>query len=254
MKSPIKDQPLRNPGESLEKEMSKFFDDQVMVYFLASAVFFVAALLEWFRWFNDRPPSPILFSIVAMGVIGFSVWKFVKARKVMRSLKQGAIGEKAVGQYLERLRENGAQLFHDIPSKGFNLDHVVISDSGIYVIETKTYSKPDTGTSVIVYDGETVLINNTTRTGKPIIQVKAAAGWLSGMLEESTGRKFEIRPVVLFPGWFIEPTAEARSSDVWVLNPKALPAFIGNSMPRLSREELKMAAFHLSRYVRTYTD
>ena len=31
---------------------------------------------------------------------------------------------------------------------------------------------------------------------------------------------------VVFPGGYIEPTAEARASDVWVLNPKALPSLI----------------------------
>jgi hypothetical protein len=56
--------------------------------------------------------------------------------------------------------------------------------------------------------------------------------------------------VVLFPGWFIEPTAESKQSDVWVLNPKALPAFISNSQKRLSGEDMSLVAYHLSRFVR----
>ncbi|MGZ8184884.1 MAG: hypothetical protein ACXWTL_00420, partial [Methylobacter sp.] len=65
-------------------------------------------------------------------------------------------------------------------------------------------------------------------------------------------RKFNIKPVVVFPGWYIEPTAEAKTSEVWVLNPKALPTFIGNSKEQLNDQEINMVSFHLSRYIRSY--
>ena len=55
---------------------------------------------------------------------------------------------------------------------------------------------------------------------------------------------------MLFSGCRIEPTAESKQSDVWVLNPKALPAFIANSQKRLSGEDVRLVAFHLSRFVR----
>ena len=64
----------------------------------------------------------------------------------------------------------------------------------------------------------------------------------------------QAKPVVVFPGWFIEPTSEARNSDVWVLNPKALPTFISNSKDSLSIDEISMVAFHLSRYIRGYKE
>jgi hypothetical protein len=41
-------------------------------------------------------------------------------------LMQGREGEKAVGQYLERLRARGYQVLHDIPGENFNIDHVLI--------------------------------------------------------------------------------------------------------------------------------
>ena len=72
------------------------------------------------------------------------------------------------------------------------------------------------------------------------------------MLKSSTSKDLELRSVVLFPGWYIQLTAEAKASDVWVLNPKALPEFVKNSREQLSQEDLSMAALHLSRYVRTF--
>ncbi len=80
--------------------------------------------------------------------------------------------------------------------------------------------------------------------------ILAVASWLKQIIKESTGREFDVKQVVLFPGWFIEPTAESKQSDVWVLNPKALPAFISNSGMRLSGEDVGLVGLHLSRFVR----
>ncbi|SHN92742.1 hypothetical protein BHECKSOX_1332, partial [Bathymodiolus heckerae thiotrophic gill symbiont] len=94
---------------------------------------------------------------------------------------------------------------------------------------------------------------NLPKNDKPIIQVTAASSWLKGLLKDSTGRQFETKPVVVFPGWYVEPTSEAKNSNVWVLNPKALPTFISNSKHRLSDDDVNMVAFHLSRYIRSYS-
>jgi len=56
---------------------------------------------------------------------------------------------------------------------------------------------------------------------------------------------------VLFPGWFVELTAETKNSDVWGLNPKAISSFISRSKPQLKDDEVNLLSFHLSRYVRT---
>ena len=254
MKSPLKDNPLRNPGESLDEEIADFLYDEVLTYIFVSILMVSIAGLEWAKWYLKTPPSPWLYSFFALLTIACSVLKIKSAKSKIKPLKQGRDGEKAVGQYLEKLRENGSQVFHDIPSKGFNLDHVVINKTGIYVIETKTYSKPDKGEAKIIFNGEALKINGKFRNNKPIIQVKAASNWLSEILTESTGKKFTIKPVVVFSGWFIESTAEAKSSGIWVLNPKALPTFIGNSKRQLEPEDVKLASFHLSRYIRSYTE
>ena len=149
MKSPLKDNPLRNPGESLDRKIDDFVYDEILLYLFIGILMFTTSLTEWFRWYYSVPPNPFVYTIVAVIVIVFSVVKILKAKSKLKALKQGRDGEKSVGQYLEKLRKHGAQVFHDIPSKGFNLDHVVIMQSGVYVIETKTYSKPDKGEAKI---------------------------------------------------------------------------------------------------------
>lgn len=83
----------------------------------------------------------------------------------------------------------------------------------------------------------------------PIIQVTSAARWLEKKLEESTGRRFAVRGVVVFPGWFVEQRSPRGA--VWVLEPKALPAFIEQEPATMVPSDVALTAFHLSRYVRT---
>ena len=54
--------------------------------------------------------------------------------------------------------------------------------------------------------------------------------------------------MLLFPGWYVEG---GKSPELWALNPKALPTFIENEKSRLRPEDVKLAAYHLSRYIRT---
>jgi len=93
-------------------------------------------------------------------------------------------------------------------------------------------------------------VNGRELDRNPIVQVKAACNWLKVLLKQSTGKDCEPMPVIIFPGWFVQMTAEAKNSDVWVLNPKALPAFISNSRPKIKDDEVNLFSFHLSRYVR----
>ncbi len=250
-KSPLKDKPLRNPGQSLDKEILDLKLKGLLDYFLYSSFAILWAIVEWIHWLEKSPPNPGLAASIASLIVFYSAFRIFLIKKKIKSLGLGLDGEKAVGQYLENLREQGAKVFHDIPGINFNLDHVVICNSGIYVIETKTYSKPDKGEVKILFNGETLKFNGKNESNKSIIQVRAASNWLKALIEESTGHKLLIKPIIVFPGWFIETTYEAKASDIWVLNPKSLPTFIANSKEQLSNEQVKLVSFHLSRYVRS---
>ena len=132
----------------------------------------------------------------------------------------------------------------------FNIDHVVISPNGIYLIETKTYSKPAKKESKISFDSDNVFVDRRVVDRQPIRQAKALSKWLQELLQKSTGEKFFIQPVILFPGWFVEPMKKGQ--EVWILNPKALPTFIANEPVRLKETDVHLVTFHLSRYIRTY--
>jgi hypothetical protein len=185
-----------------------------------------------------------------VAIIG-SGYCFVRIRRYkhqIRVLKQGRDGEKAVGQYLDVLREKGYRVFHDVVGEGFNIDHVLIGENGIFSIETKTISKPVRGQAEVSYDGENVTINGLVPDRNPVLQAKAQSTWLHNLIKESTGRTVTVKPVLLYPGWFV--SKQPKGAQVWVLNPKSLPAFLEHENGGLSPEDVNLVAYHLSRYIR----
>ena len=246
--SPLKAKPLRLPGESVDKEIDRWTNDATLGPFFGAGCFCMVAFYEWYGYLTHSPRRPVLLTAVAAVALLYAGWRFFVIRRKVRSLRQGRDGERAVGQFLERLREDGGQVFHDIPGEGFNLDHVVISTHGIYAIETKTWSKPWPDAKVVV-EGDALTVAGQAPVRNPIVQVTAAAKWLEKKLQESTGKRFFARGVVVFPGWFVEQ--RGPSGEVWVLEPKMLPGYIHQAPEMISPSDVALTAFHLSRYVRS---
>lgn len=248
-KSPIKNEKiLRRAGQSLDEEIAKVVDDNVVPYALASAFALMIALMEWIHWATGSPPNPFLYTSIAIIIIGYSAYKLHKVRKVLKNLRQGRDGERSVAQYIDLVRSTGMRIFHDIPGEDFNIDHLIVSKKGLYVIETKTYSKPSKGTAKIFFDGEKLVFNNDGFSTREVIQVTAAAKWIENLIEELTAKRYSAKPVLVFPGWYVE-MAKNNKSDVWTLNPKALKQFIDNRQEVFSNEDVKLISANLSRYI-----
>ncbi|MGD0265857.1 MAG: nuclease-related domain-containing protein [Candidatus Methylomirabilota bacterium] len=238
--SPIKVKPLRTAGQSLDEKLNVLIADRTLLHGMIIAVAIVVAGAEWLRWFTNAPPSPKLFTVVAAGVIAYSSVAVARLRREVRALRLGREGERAVAELLDSLRAKGYLIFHDVPGRGFNLDHVIIAPQGLFVVETKTHSKrPD---SKVFFDGTRVLLDGKAPDRNPLDQARAAARWLCEALLESTGRKFPVRAVVVYPGWWVESSQGANSGDIWVLNPKGVGSFIGNEPTLLPPEDVRLAA------------
>ena len=250
-KSPLDDPPLRNPGQSIGEKIQREFDENWMPFYLASLVCIIFAVFEWMSFFHLVPTNPWIPTVIAVLMIAYSGMRVFWLRPTMRNLRLGMEGEKTVGQSLEELRANGAVVFHDVVAKDFNVDHIVVSPKGIFVIETKTRSKPNGRRATVNYDGEKVLVDGNTPSRDPIHQVKAISSWVQDLIYESTGKSFPVRPVVLFPGWYVEALNPAAQRKVWVLNPKNLPSFMQHEKVDIPPEDVKLVAYHLSRYIRT---
>lgn len=247
--SPIKEKPWNTPGQSLQERLLNVVLDRYLLPLMLLTMFFGVFVTDLVYYWNQSVPNPWLSGIIFLVALFVCVPLMVNALRSAGTIKKGLRGERAVGQYLERLRTQGAQVFHDIEGPSFNLDHVIIHESGIYVIETKTMSKNAKGKPELHYDGAQITVAGKPLKNDPISQVKAGSYWLQELLKESTGRDLPVRGVVLFPGWYIR--SRVTRPSIWVLNPKALPTYLKNEATKLRTEDVFMASFHLSKFIRS---
>jgi hypothetical protein len=248
-KSPLKDPPLRSAGQSVFESQFKLVQNRLLWPITSFMVLMILAAWEWQRYFSPSDPHPWLLTVLAGGAGVFFFYRAFSTRATLRRLKLGRDGERAVGEFLDRLRADGYQVFHDIVGDGFNVDHVLIGPAGVFTVETKTYSKPAKGPAEITFDGERIAIGNWEPDRNPVIQARAQSGWLKGLLKESTGKDFSVTPIIVFPGWFIKSDGRP-ARPIWVLNPKALPEYLKHQNPVLSESDVSLAAYHLSRFIR----
>lgn len=230
-RSPIKRKPLPSAGDSLRHDMDRVTDD-IMPYLLAVALLAFGSMLSWISRWNGSVPSPWLFTSLTVIALILCGLKFRQTLCHVRRLAMARDGERAVAEHLEsELRRDGFEFFHDIPGDGFNIDHLVVGPTGTFVIETKTYSKPVGRESRVAISDRGILVDGRKPTRDPLNQARANARWVRGLLLEVTGRPVFVQPIVVFPGWFVEPMPP--KCDVWVLNEKPTATFIRNARGQL---------------------
>ncbi len=249
-RSPIRDRPLRNMGQSLDEVIRHLVDADFSAIAFTAVFCIMFTAYEWWRWYANIPLHPIVASSFYGLFFIYSIFRLITLRTRIKTLRMVRDGEKAVSQYLERLRAGGYQIFHNVVGQNFNIDHVIVGKNGIFAIETKAYSKPIQGRAIVHFDGDSIIINGYKLDRNPAVQSRAQAGWLSTQIQESTGHQYRVQPVVVFPGWSVTSrTDAAQRSGVWVLDPRGLSKFIRSAPQRLSLEEIKLVSYHLSRYV-----
>jgi len=257
-KSPIKRPALRDAGASIQKRFNLLLYERIFFWVVGGALFVGAAISEWLRYYKTVPPNPWLVTGLASVACIIVAIKVVPMIKELRRLQIGLSGEKAVAEKLDELKAKGYQIIHDIPGDGFNVDHVVVGPTGVFVIETKMRSKVDRespgSTDVagpdqrVEYDGKTIRVDGFEPDRDPIKQVQALADFIRKLIKDKIGLDIAVRPVVVFPGWWVN---EPRPTPpIWVLNDTRLLGYIRNERNELSPERIRTVSTALKDHVR----
>jgi hypothetical protein len=252
-RTPLKQPPLRNPGESLMKHRDAIIDDKLMPVVAIATTFLVISAYLWLDHFGILPFSLPVFTVIALGMGAYTAWKFRQSLTQIRLLNRGIEAEKAMGQFLEQFRAKEYAIFHDIPvesgGKKFNIDHVLVGPKGIFTIETKSRTKPLKGHCKIAYDGETVSINGHAPDPAPIIQAKGEASWIRDYIASCTALKsIPVTPIVVFPGWYID-YLQAGDAKVRVANEQLIWSCIQHSPHQLDPHDAKLIESRLTDYI-----
>jgi hypothetical protein len=247
-RDPIKEheEGLRTAGESLEDSALEMWEDRVVLWGACAAA--GLASFEWLHWLG-MGLTPKFATFLAIVISVFAALRYRRYLPLVRDQLLGSKGERSVGQLLEReLAPAGYRLFHNIPCDGYDVDHVLVGPAGVFAVETKTVRKRS-GDRVI-YDGERITVGGHEPDRDPIQQAEANARRVKEELLKLTGKTVAVRPVVLYPGWFVEKPHGLRPW-VWVLNPKALQHFLDYEPDQLSKADINLFAERIRGWINT---
>jgi Nuclease-related domain len=202
------------------------------------------ALMEWVRVWMRVPPQPVLYTVTAGGIGLWAAFKLKRTAEEGGKWRPAGPEKRAVAEALEDLRESGFAVFHDVPGEGFNLDHVVIGPTGVFVIETKMVSKWPGRREEIIWDGKDITVGGRTLWGDPVGLARANARWLSGRLPAMSGPRVPVTPVVVFPNWSVNRRGEA--TDLLILNEKEIPHTLRANQVALTTERIALLRHRLA--------
>lgn len=241
-RSPLKQPPPRQAGESVQAAMDDFLVDRMLRWLFFSASFGLCAATFWIAHLMKASIEGIawLMSVLFVFTLPIAYIKIKAARVDYGKMKQGRDGERVVGAMLDELRRDGYSVLHDVPDAKkatFNIDHIAIGPGGVFAIETKTFSKVGAADEKIRYEnGELVIpgIGRGEAVEHILGQARANADFVRHYLAETTRQRVHVQPVVVFPGWYVTES----DAPVWVLSGRRVFARIGKAPERLSPKDI----------------
>lgn len=208
---------------------------QMLVFGMAAWVAVVASQIPWTALRLSWIDGAIL--LLAVGWSGLTIRQLSVLWEERRGGGDGVRAEVAVARELDGLQALGCQVFHEVPVRDFDIDHVIIGNTAVFALETKARRKGGNGAKAEVrYDGNTLHFPHWAET-RPLEQSRMQARWLADYLGELLGRPVPVVPVLCLPGWSVCEEPGAEQGDVRVIDPNAEPHFLSaNSQTPLDPE------------------
>jgi hypothetical protein len=210
--------------DSRTRERQSALAGRIAEYAIISAVVIVIAGMEVGRWAFNTPPQPLLFSFVA-GCL--TVYSAVRVAFIWRQV--------AVLRREQRARHNLRLAIDDICARGWlffdgltdNRGHllgsVLAGPAGLFTIIPRFIARgSNLSETVRQPDADSLMIGSHQVLADPIGQARNAARSLYQVLAAEDMDTIAVRPVVVFPGWRIEPPPEDIEADVWILSDRDL--------------------------------
>jgi len=254
-RSPLTSDLLRAPGYGIRLRLDAVRDEVdmcLLVLVTAPLTVYAVHLTQSYAFRVPETLTRVIVNLVAsFAVIGWMSYRLLSFSRRLDQLRVGLDAEMAIGQELDQLMRSGAAVFHDVPAEGWNIDHVLICETGVYSVETKGRPKPIRGRgsddAKVIFDGTTLRFPTWVET-KPLAQAERQAAWLGKWLQSAVAAPVSPIPVLAIPGWFIE--RKGRSS-VLVTNGKRMDFLLRYEGQRLSKEMIQRIAHQVEQRCRT---
>lgn len=258
----------RIQGEGLQE---KIRDIEFNVYetMIIPAFFVMLTILLWLfcldlKWIKFNTATAIIYTIVTLFFIIRAFRKVKALRKSLNNYRKGLEGERLVGEVLNKLSNDNTFIFHDIPGDRFNVDHIIVSTRGVFVIETKHFDRSKC--HEFIFDGN--MIYRQMKDGarylcpKLLPQMDGEAKFIQNEIENRTEMKIPIIKVAVLIGCFIHTPAENDSnqnmkkyfSKYWIVNEKLLSSMFLEEKEIYDDSVVKLIASHIKELVKIDID
>lgn len=229
------DRLLRGPGETLRREVAKIDED--LIFELAGGI--LAMLIStWagvsINTYIGGSPQVALFAGAMMCLFStlLSTRRILALWQKRQGYFLGWFGERLVAEKLAPLRFSGWRVFHDVPfvsnGKPYNMDHIVVGEGGVFVIETKTRRKGgssgDGPDDVVYFDGQALHWPRNKNDESGLNQAELNAQTLTKWIFEEIGERIPASAILAIPGWSLQftnkrPQRQCKvDSPNWILN------------------------------------
>ena len=253
--SPLTRNLLRSPGYSLREKIAGL-DEQLIdhLFGIISVPLLLFSVHVSQSYFANQPETLLRIVLtVCVGVVFTAVigWRLLGILNEQKIALLGLEGELATGEELNQLMLDGCRVFHDIPFPYGNIDHVVVSQSGVYSVNSKLRGKPrfGEGNAEVTVDQQQGIIKFPDRECRiPIKQFEAEANWLSQQLTSSVGRSVQVEPILALLGWFVKE--RIGRGPVFVINPHKPKKFFVQNREILTPELVQQVAHQLEQLCR----
>jgi hypothetical protein len=214
--TPVEEPMLRAPGESLRQrieELNELFGEQVMKIIMFPFVFGLVHHLS--APLQSLTGTAMLTAATSAAVI-FYARKGYRTLSTLRNCRLGYAGECLVAERLLPLHQEGFFVFHDCPADNHgNIDHIVLTPTKVYAIETKTRRKRLSSETLsyeaqVTYDGRSLIYPHGVEDFG-LNQARRQARWLSDLLSEHLCRSPCSRCSRFPDGW-----SSARGAEMWL--------------------------------------
>lgn len=236
---PVKEFRLRAAGESSRQKITELNEQLNENIALFVVIPIAMAFTHYIRQSTLGGTSSAGWWVFALLSFFAVFWRgrvAFRGLKNLRNFELGCAGEQLVAEHLLPLARHGYLIFHDCPADQHgNIDHIVVTPSAVYAIETKSRRKrpspdPERSSAEVNYDGCALAFPNS-REDFCLKQARRQARWLADLLSKALADTVEVQPVLTLPGWMVRRKGRG---DVAVVNPKELPELIrekSNAVP-----------------------
>ena len=185
-------------------------------------LFIAAYTLQAKMLFSGYPSWQLYLQLGFLTLVsGFAAYCLVKTALARHKIKFVRDANVAVGHLLQQMSVEGTRVFHDVETSAGVVDHVLVSQKGLYAINVVARRSGKRAHTRI--QENTIEFSNRKAT-QSIVEIVAKTKRLQKEFRELLGHKIRVRSVVAVPGWDI---GEQSNEDHLLVNEQTIAMLTG---------------------------